>query len=220
MSNSLRGLLAEFGVVVAPSDAALRRVLSDLSQHASPASLIELLGDLNRHWQQLHARIATCDRRIAAHALADERCVRAQSIIGIGPLTADAIVATAGSAQAFKNGRQLNAWLGLAPMQHASGDHDHLGHISCRGDAYLRTLLIQGVRSSWQRALAVPSEKATPEQIWIKLLAMRLPFGKLAVAIANKHARQLWAMLARDESYDAHAASDGTTSGQPVIDKQ
>ena len=131
--------------------------------------------------------------------------VRAQSIIGIGPLTADAIVATVGSAQAFKNGRQLSAWLGLTPMQHASDGHDRLGHIGCRGDAYLRTLLIQGVRSSWQRALAVPSEKATPEQIWIKLLAMRLPFGKLVVAIANKHARQLWAMLARDESYDAHA---------------
>ena len=77
--------------------------------------------------------------------------------------------------------------------------------ISCRGDSYLRTLLIQGARSSLQRAKATAADKATPEQIWIRDLASRLPFGKVLVAIANKHARQLWAMLARDEDYDADA---------------
>ena len=75
-----------------------------------------------------------------------------------------------------------------------------------RGDAYLRTLLIQGARSSLQRAKAVSREKATPEQIWIAQLACRMPFGKLLVAIANKHARQLWAMLAHDVDYDPSAA--------------
>jgi len=203
ISNRLRGLLAEFGVVVAQSDVALRKALADLP--AVPASLIELLGDLNGHWQQVRERIAACDGRIKHHANADDRCVRARAILGVGPITADALVATVGSAQAFKNGRQLAAWLGLTPTQHSSGGRSRLGNISCRGDTYLRTLLIQGARSSLQRAKAVPRDKATPEQIWIQSLAIRLPFGKLLVAIANKHARQLWAMLARGEHYDPDA---------------
>ena len=205
VSNRLRGLLAEFGVIVAKRDAALRLTLSDLGTQGLPATLVELLGDLTLHWQQLHERIDVLDRRIQAHAKADERCVRAQSIIGIGPITADALVATVGAAREFKNGRQLSAWLGLAPTQHSSGGRDRLGSISCRGDSYLRTLLIQGARSSLQRAQAVTPERATPEQIWIKLLAARLPFGKILVAIANKHARQLWAMLSSNEDYDPHA---------------
>jgi len=120
-------------------------------------------------------------------------------------MTADAIVATVGDAHDFKNGRQFSAWLGVVPTQHSSGGHDRLGMISRDGDAYLRTLLIQGARSSVQRAKAVSVEKATPEQVWIRALAARLPFGKVLVAIANKHARQLWALLARGEDYDPDA---------------
>jgi transposase len=95
--------------------------------------------------------------------------------------------------------------LGLVPRQHSSGGHERLGHISRSGDAYLRTLLIQGARSSVQQARRVPAEKATPEQVWINQLAIRMPFGKLLVAIANKHARQIWAMLARADAYDPDA---------------
>lgn len=205
IGNRLRGLLAEFGVVIAQSDLALRRRLADLDETALPADLRGLISDLAAHWAEVSKRIAVCDRRIEAHARADERCVRTRELVGIGPITADAIVATLGSCRDFKNGRQLAAWLGLVPSQHSSGGHTRLGAISCRGDAYLRTLLIQGARSTLQRAKAIPPEKANPEQIWIRQLADRLPFGKLIVAIANKHARQLWAMLARDESYDPHA---------------
>lgn len=204
-SNRLRGLLAEFGVVVAQSDAALRRALADLDALSLPSQLLELLRDIDAHWQQLRERIAQADRRIQAHAKADEACTRLRAIIGVGPITADAVVATIGSAQSFANARQFAAWLGLVPMQHASGGRSRLGRISCRGDGYLRTLLIQGARSSLQRAKAVPREKATPEQRWIVDLERRLPFGKVLVAIANKHARQLWAMLARGEAYDANA---------------
>jgi len=205
IGNRIRGLLAEFGVVIAPSDAALRRWLVDLGSVSLPSELIELIRDLSEHWDSVRERVVTCDRRIEAHARADERCVRVRSIIGIGPLTADAVVATIGDAKEFKNGRQLSAWLGLVPTQHSSGGHTRLGGISCRGDAYLRTLLIQGARSSLQRAKAVSVEKATPEQLWIRSLVARLPFGKLIVAIASKHARQLWVMLAREVDYDAHA---------------
>ena len=205
VANRLRGLLAEFGIVVAPSDHALRVALADLDQMALPSELKELLHDLSGHWAQVRERIIACDTRIEAHAKADERCVRLRAIIGIGPITADAVVASVGSAKEFKNGRQLAAWLGLVPTQHSSGGHARLGTISCRGDAYLRMLLIQGGRSSLQRAKAVSVERATPEQIWIQQLACRMPFGKLLAAIANKHARQLWAMLAHEETYDPDA---------------
>ena len=204
-SNRLRGLLAEFGVAVAQSDAALRRTLADLDALALPCSLVKLLRDADSQWMQLQARIIEADRQIQMHAKADEACTRLRAIIGVGPITADAVVATIGSAQSFANGRQFAAWLGLVPMQHSSGGHTRLGRISCRGDGYLRTLLIQGARSTLQRAKAVSWEKATAEQRWIQDLERRLPFGKVLVAIANKHARQLWAMLARGEHYDAEA---------------
>ena len=156
IDNRLRGLLAEFGIVVAKSESALRAALADPDQLTGlPAEMRELIADLNAHWQQVRTRIDACDARITAHAHADERCVRLRSIIGVGPLTADALVATVGSARAFKNGRQLAAWLGLVPRQHSSGGRTVLGSISCRGDAYLRTVLIQGARSSLQRAKAV-----------------------------------------------------------------
>lgn len=206
IGNRLRGLLAEFGIVLAKGDPALRRALADLPPPpALPDEMKELLAQLNAHWAQVHTRIAACNARIAAHARHDARCVRAQAIIGVGPITADAMLASIGSAREFKNGRQLAAWLGLVPTQHSSGGHTRLGTISCRGDAYLRTLLVQGARSSLQRAKAVSVEKSTPEQIWIRQLSARVPFGKVLVAIANKHARQLWAMLAHDETYDANA---------------
>ena len=206
VSNRLRGLLAEFGVVVAQSDLALRRLLGDLDAHAElPEEFKGLLRDLAAHWGQLRERIDACDARIDAHARADERCVRLRAIVGVGPITADAMVATVGNAREFKHGRQMAAWLGLVPTQFSSGGHTQLGEISCRGDDYLRTLLIQGARSSLQRAKAVATGKATPEQLWIRTLDGRMPFGKVIVAIANKHARQIWAILAHDVDYDPHA---------------
>lgn len=206
IGNRLRGLLAEFGIVVAKSDLALRRVLADLDQcTAVPGEMRELLRDLSAHWAQVRTAVDTCGARIDAHARMDERCIRLRAIVGIGAITADAAIATLGDAKDFRNGRQVSAWLGLVPTQHSSGGHARLGAISCRGDGYLRTLLIQGARSSLNRAKAVTVEKSTPEQIWIRQLASRMPFGKVLVAIANKHARQLWAMLAHGETYDADA---------------
>jgi transposase len=206
IGNRLRGLLAEFGIVVPNRDAALHRVLGDLDAYAElPGEFKELLRSLTEHWVQLRAAMAACDARIDRHARQDDRCLRLRAVVGVGPLTADAMVASIGNAREFKNGRQLAAWLGLVPTQHSSGGHARLGAISCRGDGYLRTLLIQGARSSLERAKRVGLDKATPEQIWIRSLACRMPFGKIIVAIANKHARQLWAMLAHDVDYDPHA---------------
>lgn len=96
----------------------------------------------------------------------------------------------------------MAARLGLVPTQHSGGGLTRLGTLSFRGDACLRTLLIHGAGSSLQRPKAVSVEKATTEQLWIRSLPARLPFGKLFVAISSKHARQLWVMLAREVDYD------------------
>lgn len=205
IANRLRGLLAEFGIVVPNRDPALRQVLADLNRYDLPGEFKELLRALAEQWKAARTGITTCDVRIQAHAHQDARCVKLRAIIGVGPLTADAMVASVGHAREFKNGRQLAAWLGLVPSQHSSGGHARLGAISCRGDAYLRTLLIQGARSSLQRAKTVADNKATPEQLWIRSLACRMPFGKVITAIANKHARQLWVILAHDVDYDPNA---------------
>lgn len=206
-TSRLRGLLAEFGIVMAKSDKTLRRVLADLhEQPMLPDEFKALVRDLAAHWEQVRTAFDACDARIEAHARDDERCVRLRGIVGVGAITADAMVASLGKAQAFRNGRQLSAWLGMVPSQHSSGGHARLGAISCRGDGYLRILLIQGARSSLQRAKAVAMEKATPEQRWIRSLAGRLPLGKVLVAIANKRTRQLWVMLAHDVDYDPCAS--------------
>ena len=206
ISNRLRGLLAELGVVMAQSDRALLATLGDDSvRQTLPAMLLELLDGLLDHWRMVRERIQSCDLRIATHAKADVRSMRLQKLIGVGPLTADALVATVGDGREFSHGRQLSAWLGLTPTQHSSGGKARLGEISCRGDGYLRTLLIQGARSSLQRAKAVTPDQASAEQIWIQGLSTRLPFGKVLEAIANKHARQMWAMLTRGEEYDPDA---------------
>jgi transposase len=224
ISNRLRGLLAEFGVVMAKGDSALNRVLSDTSIRARlPAMLCDALDHLHAHWRQVRARKAECDRRITAHAKADTRSVRAQQVLGVGALTADAVVATVGDARDFRHGRQLSAWVGITPVQRSSGGKQRLGHISCRGDSYLRMLLIQGARSTVQRALAVAPDKATREQRWIRGLSSRMLFGKVLVAVANKHARQLWAILSREEDYDPdawrrHPLAQGQLSGSREVE--
>lgn len=204
--NRLRGLLAEFGVVIETGPAALRRAVPAFLERCDlPAEFMELIANLDDHWKQVHAQLRECDKRIGAHAKADERCVRLQALTGIGSLTADAAVAAVNDGKEFRHGRQMSAWLGLVPRQHSSGGHETLGRISRSGDSYLRTLLIQGARSSVNQAKRISQDKATPEQLWIQQLASRMSFGRLLVAVANKHARQLWAMLARGEAYDPHA---------------
>lgn len=204
-TNRIRGLLAEFGVAIPKSDAALRRALADLDSYALPAALVRLIRLQQQHWANIEADLAACDTYIKTQAEQDERCRRIRAMIGVGPITSDAIVASLGNAADFQNGRQCAAWIGLTPRQFGSGGKVVLGRISYRGDNYLRTLLIQGARTSVQRAKLTAADKQTPEQQWIVQLSARLPFGKLLVAVANKHARQIWAMLARGEAYDPEA---------------
>ena len=124
---------------------------------------------------------------------------RLAQIPGIGPITASALVASIGDAKSFENGRQLAAWLGLVPRQHSSGGKTVLLGISKRGDGYLRTLLVHGARS----VLRVAESKPNYEASWLAGLLKRRHPNVAAVALANKNARIVWALLRHDRDYDA-----------------
>jgi transposase len=204
--NRLRGLLAEFGIVIAQSSDRLLKALPGLSTDPRvPAPVRALLLEAREQFAALDARIGRCDAEIAAHARDNDAARRVRQVLGVGVLTASAFVATVPDPTLFRHGRQLGAWLGLTPRQASSGGKTRLGDSSRRGDSYLRTLLVQGARSALQVALKTPPAKATHLQRWIAALYARKGYHKTLIAIANKHARILWAMLAHDQHYDPAA---------------
>lgn len=133
-------------------------------------------------------------KKIAAE---DARCQEIQKIEGVGALTASAVVATLGNARVFKNGREVSAWLGLVLKQHSSGNKIRLSGISKRGYCYVKTLLIHGARS----VVKVCGEKADKKSLWLTDKKVRCGYNKAAVALANKNARIIWAILATGECY-------------------
>lgn len=204
--NRCRGLLLEFGFPIARSAAAFQRGLKTcLQEEALPPSLRRLLAQIDAQLQQLDHQLTECDREIARSARDDEAARRVQEIAGVGIITADAVCASVGNAHDFRNGRQFAAWIGLTPRQYSSGGKTQLGRISRRGDAYLRSLLVQGARSTLQATLKKAPDKLNRMQQWIMRLYGRVGYHKTLVAIANKHARQLWALLAKGEAYDLNA---------------
>jgi transposase len=190
--NRLRGLLAEFGIVLPQRATEVRRraveSLEFLPTHAAGA-----IRDLREHLRVLDARVKAYERSIEAHARRHDGAQLALKRQGIGPITASAIVATVGDLREFKNGRQFSAWLGLVPRQHSTGGKQRLGHITGRGDPYLRTLLVMGARSVLQRAVG----KNDPLSRWALAVRVRRGYHRACVAVAAKNARVLWAMLSR-----------------------
>ncbi len=203
--NRLRGLLTEFGVVAPLSPEKLRRELRhclDEEKTPLPPAVRQLVADELAALDPLEERIAAYAAQIAAQARDHPSAQRLQGIAGIGPLTAAAVVATVGQPQEFRNGRQFAAWLGLVPKQHSSGGKTRLGRITKRGDAYLRTLLILGAKSALQAALRKPPERRHRLQRWMVEVFGRIGYHKTLVAIANKHARIIWALLVKGEDFD------------------
>jgi transposase len=194
--NRIRGLLAEFGVVLPQKTDSVRRG-GHLALETLPHSAHCALSDLLDHMGELDRRIAEYDHHLKQVAQSDERSRRLMTMPGIGPITASALLAAIGNGHDFRNGRQLAAWLGLVPGQHSSGGKTKLGRITKAGDRYLRTLLILGARS----VLAVAARKTDPISLWAQTLQTRAGYGKALVAIAAKNARMAWAMLARGEAY-------------------
>lgn len=160
-----------------------------------------MAAQVREHLEGLDERIARCDREIALACRADPAARRLQDVTGFGPTSADALVATIGNASVFRIGRQFAAWLGLTPKQFSSGGKARLGGITRRGDAYLRTLLVQGARSTLQQALCRSPGEANRLQQWIVQLHARAGHHKTLIAIANRNARMPWALLAREETY-------------------
>ncbi|NLX17537.1 MAG: IS110 family transposase [Ramlibacter sp.] len=219
--NRIRGVLAEFGMVVEPGATRLRRWLAEHEfDTAQPMIVRHLIQSVRDQLDALDARIGECDRQIAAQQAKDAAARRVRELPGVGQLTADAITASVGDARMFSNGRQFAAWLGLTPSQYSSGGKPKLGRITRRGDSYLRSLLVQGARSVFaatlRKARSAP-DTLTRLQQWIVGLNARVGYHKTLVAIANKHARQLWAVLAKGEAYSPEAWRQwGQTAEQPA----
>lgn len=204
--NRIRGILAEFGVVFAQSCEALRENLSVVIEDAGNelAGIARLVIERAQLlWAQLDAHIEWCDERIAAHTKQDKHAKQATELLGVGPVTASAVVATVGDFKQFKNAAQFGAWLGLVPKQNSSGGKNNLGSITKRGDMYVRMLLIQGART----AVLTAHRRDDPISKWAYQLREKSGWQKAAVALANKNARILWAMFARGKPFDSHHVS-------------
>jgi transposase len=193
--NRIRGLLAEFGVVLPQRVVEVRRRAAATLEHL-PSLASRALADLLEHVELLDERIDDYEHELEQHARHDERAKRIRQLSGIGPISASAIVASVAEAHEFKNGRQFAAWLGLTPKQYSTGGKARLGRITAHGDPYLRTLLIMGARSMLLSALRRTDRLAR----WALAVRARRGYHRACVAIAAKHARIVWAMLAKNET--------------------
>lgn len=198
-ANQIRGLLGEFGLVVPQGIGFIAQRVPELIEDAGnelPGAFRIMIARLLEHLQVLDRQVDEIEAQIKAWHRNSEASQRLEQVPGIGPLTATAMVATIGDAKNFDNGRQLAAWLGLVPRQHSSGGKKNLLGMSKRGDAYLRTMLIHGARSVIYRAM----QKADPKN-WVFNVAARRNKNVAAVALANKTARTIWALLVHDRQF-------------------
>ena len=201
-SNQIRGLLAEYGIIIPQGINHIPKRLPEILEDGEnnlPGVFRRLLQRLGEHLKELGRQVDELEVQIQVWHRETEASQKLAQIPGIGPITASALVATIGDARCFKNGRQLAAWLGLVPRQHSSGGKPMLLGISKRGDAYLRTLLIHGARA----VIRVADRKPDYEESWLGGLMSRRNKNVAAAALANKNARIVWALLANDRNYQS-----------------
>lgn len=194
--NNLRGLLTEYGEVMGQGRAALDNAVPVVLERVAerlPAVLIDTLREQWGGLTKLDSQINEIERRLRQWTQEDTAVRALTQIPGVGVLTASAAVATMGDPKAFRSGREFAAWIGLVPKQTGSGGKVILLGISKRGDTYLRTLLIHGARSVLRHA------KSTGW--WLKNIRERRPSNVVTVALANKIARTIWAILAHGQPY-------------------
>jgi transposase len=201
LSNQMRGLLHEYGIVVRKGVAALRRTLPQLLEDDQrgriTAVLKQVVAEQFERFNYLAQRLDQYDRQITQLCQQDPRCRRLLKIAGIGPLSATALVAAIGNGHEFKNGRHFSAYLGLVPGHSNTGDHTVMLPITKRGNRYLRTLLIHGGRS----AVYAARRRTDPRSRWLNRLREASGYNLAAVALANKNARVAWAVLRYGEDY-------------------
>jgi len=203
LSNMLRGLLAEFGIVIAQgigSAVRFAKGVLDGDKPGIPEVAIDVLGNLSNQLVALHLRVRWYEMRMQLQARQDPRAMLLRTIPGVGPVTASAIVATAGDASQFRNGREFAAWLGLTPLNRSGGGKEKLGRITKMGDRYIRRLLVAGMTSR-PRQMKTHPDRVDP---WSRALLERKPVRLAAVAMANKTARIIWAVLTRNQHCRPH----------------
>ncbi len=200
--DAIRGHLAEFGIVAAQGPWNVARLLTGLEEDGTVPELVRgTIRLLAAHLAEVERRIGEVDARVAAWHKADPVSQRLATIPGIGPLAATAIAATVPDPSAFRSGREFAAWLGLVPRQNSTGGKTRLGRTSRQGDAYIRRLLVIGAQS------VLHCSKAARANPWIQGPLAKRPRTVVAVALANKTARIVWAVLAKNEVYQAPVAA-------------
>ena len=198
--NAIRAHLAEFGIVAPVGRNGVEQLLevvADISDKRLPELARACLLALGAQLRTLKAQILNFDRQIMAWHRSNEASKRLDEVPGVGPALATALVASVADPKASRSGRDFSAWIGLVPKQHSSGGKDKLGSISKQGDRYLRSLFTAG-------ALAViryAKIHGTQHRPWLTALLARRPTKVAAIALANKIARMVWAMMARGERY-------------------
>jgi len=216
--NRIRGVLAEFGLVFAQGPKALRAELADVIEDASNelSTMARLvLQRAFEHWRELDEHLRWCDRQVGQHVRSSPAAKRAAKITGIGELGASALTASVGDFRQFKSGHQFGAWLGIVPSQNSSGGKTSLGRITRHGDDYLRTLMIQGGKSAVMSA----GKRDDPTSRWLVQLVARVGWQKACVAMANKNARILWAVMTRDQGFDPKHVSEKPQGKKPAHER-
>jgi transposase len=201
IGNQLRGLLTEYGIVFAEGIGRIRKNLPNLFDRDVDNELTPLMKEMLEMqyglFTKIDEQITNYDIKIKGLCKAHDICQRVQQLEGIGPITAVALAAILGNPHDFKNGREFAAFLGLVPRQHSSGGREKLLGISKRGDRYLRELLIHGARS----VVSCAKTKKDKKSVWINNLKRRAGTNRTCVALANKNARIVLAMLKKNEHY-------------------
>jgi transposase len=210
-ANQIRGLLAEFGIVIPTGIGHIAKRLPEILEDAEnglPGMMRQLFERLGEQLKELDRQVGELERQIKLWHRENEQSRKLEAIAGIGPITASAFVASVGDAKSFKNARQVPAWLGMVPRQDSSGGKTTLGRISKRGDVYLRTLLIHGARS----VIAQIERKPDQADGWLKKLLIRRHKNVAAVALAAKNARIAWALLAHERTYQSDYVAKRTAA--------
>lgn len=203
--NQIRGMLREFGILIAARNGPFRRQVAGVLEDAEnglPWRLRTLLAEAREDLAHLDDQLGKINARLQALALQDPLCQRLQAIEGIGPISATALAASLGEGQRFTRARQFAASLGLVPREHSSGDQRRLGSITKRGNGYLRYLLVHGARS----VIRTAGSKSDPRSRWLQALQARAGHNRTAVALANKNARIVWAVFQNGQPYRPAAA--------------
>jgi len=209
--NQIRGLLSEFGIIIPQGIRSITKQIPEIledGQNGLPGAMRNLLERLTDNLKEMDRQVNELEAKIQLWHRENTASRKLAEIPGLGPITASAIVATVGDAREFNNGRQLAAWMGLVPKQHSSGGKQTLLGISKRGDTYLRTLMIHGARA----VIRFAENKAEPES-WLRKLMARRNKNVAAVALANKNARIVWALLANDRIFRPDYTSAAFAAG-------